>query len=192
MLIKSEEFWQLFIVHADVKRLSASDLVSAVGLCARRQFHRTECLTTPWPVGLLFVLIGTARNTAVTSSLTHIILHLQHSSTTCQQYLLCAFQHIYTASTIWPYLSSWCYCVTVKRKNILIWSLMKKKIGILCIYCGCNSQGSLSVEHWRVLAEWAGVKLDLVEVVTLSVIKDLEKVTHGKSWEFTFELWRLQ
>lgn len=140
-----------------------------------------------------FVLFGTARNTAVTSYLTHIIPHLQQSSTTCLQYLWCAFQHIYTTSAIWPCLSIWCYCVTVKHNNILNLSLMKKKIWFfLYIYCGCNSQGSLSVETWGVLSEWAGVQLDLAEVETLSVIKDLEKVTHGKSWEFTFEWWRLQ
>lgn len=53
---------------------------------------------------------------------------------------------------------------------------MKKKMSVHILWWNKGCQVKT-----RVLAERAGVKLDRVEGVTLAVIKDLEKVTHGKT-----------
>lgn len=68
MLLNSGEiFGNCPFIHADVKRLFASDRVSAVGHCVHRQLHRTGCLIIPLTCWTIFVLVCTDRNSAVTS-----------------------------------------------------------------------------------------------------------------------------
>lgn len=95
-----------------------------------------------------------------------------------------------TEGLIIPPPTCWTICVFICTARNSAFTLMRCnmtrfwfyrnirwKLEYLCIYRGCNSQGSLSVENWSVLAEWAEVKPDLVAVVTLSAIKD-----HGESY----------
>lgn len=154
MLIKSEEFWQLFITYADVKRLSASDLVSVVGHCAHRQLHSTECLTIPLTCWTIFCIIRRCQKHC-----SHLISHTHYSAPTAitnhmpAVFMMCISAHLHYISnlTLPKHLMLLCSCEAQQYSDFITYE--EENLIFLYMYCGCNSQGSLSVETWGVLSE---------------------------------------
>lgn len=101
-------------------------------------------------------------------------------------FIMCISAHLHYINTLTipKHLMLLRYSVTHQYSDFIT---NKEENGNICAYAVvATHKGACQLKTGEFWQNELGVKPELVEVVTLSVIKDLEKATHGKSWEFTF------